>query len=131
MKKVILILSVIALIGCEKFENVIIIDTPSVPSINFCEHIADNGDVALMKQKIESQAFKDERMERARYVTHGYCFVSTQVVDIMKSMNFADAKLEIAKLLYDQTTDKENYDIVVDSLVHKSDRDELKAYIGQ
>jgi hypothetical protein len=49
----------------------------------------------------------------------------------MESMLFADAQLEIAKHLYKPTTDKENYDIVVDALAHKSDRDELKNYIAQ
>lgn len=129
MKKIILILSVIALTGCGKFEDIIIIK-PTIPSINICEHVATDADVTSMRQKIDSQAFKDKRMERAKFVTTGYCFVSSQVVEIMKSMLFSDAKLEIAKELYDQTTDKENYDIVVDSLAHKGDRDELKIYIA-
>jgi len=68
-------------------------------------------------------------MERAKFATTGYCFISCQVIKIMESMLFSDAKLEIAKELYVQTTDKKNYDSVVDSLVYKSDRDELKAYI--
>ena len=87
-------------------------------------------DITSMKQKIDSQAFKDERIERAKFVTTGYCFIANQVIEIMNSMVFADAKLEMAKELYNQTTDKENYDTVVDSLVHKGDRDELKAYIN-
>ena len=83
-----------------------------------------------MKEKIDSQAYKDERMERANLVTKGYCFISALVVKIMESMVYAEAKLEIAKQLYEQTTDKENYDVVVDSLVHKGDRDKLKTYIN-
>lgn len=118
------------LVGCTLTENGVIIDTPSVPSINVCEHVATNADVTGMKTQIEAQSFKDERMERAKVVTKGYCFVSAQVVDIMGSFTFADAQLEIAKLLYHQTTDKDNYYQVVDTLTHKSDRDELKAYIA-
>ena len=126
-----IIISLSLLVGCEMTDNGIVIDTPDVPSINICEHVATDDEVTVMKSKIEAQAFKDERMERARYVTDGYCFVATQVVDIMESMIFEDARLEIAKDLYEQTLDKENYDIVVDALVYKSDRDELKTYINQ
>jgi len=129
MKNFILVLSVIALTGCGKFGDSIIINKPTIPSINICEYIATDADVNSIKQKIDSQAFKDERMERAKFATTGYCFISSQVVKIMESMIFSDAKLEIAKELYNQTTDKKNYDSVVDSLIHKSDRDELKAYI--
>jgi len=129
MKNFILILSVIALTGCSKLGDSIIINKPTVPSINICEYVATDTDVITIKQKIDSQTFKDERMERAMFATRGYCFVSSQVIKIMDSMLFADAKLELAKELYDQTTDKKNYDSVVDILVYKSDRDELKAYI--
>ena len=129
MKKVILILSVIALTACGKFEDIIIVK-PTLPSINICENVATDSDVASMKQKIDSQAFKDERMDRAKFVTTGYCFVSAQVIDIMESMLFADAKLEMAKELYHQTTDKENYDTVVDELAYKSDREELMDYMA-
>jgi hypothetical protein len=130
MKNFILILRVIALTGCEKLGNSIIINKPTIPSINICEFVATNVDVTTIKNKIESQAFKDERMERAKFSTKGYCFVSSQVIKIMNSMVFADAKLEIAKVLYAQTTDRMNYDLVIDNLVYKSDRDELKNYIN-
>jgi hypothetical protein len=130
MKNLLLVLSVIALTGCGKFEDSIIINKPTIPSINFCEYVADETDVSSIKYKIESQAFKDERMQRAKFATKGYCFLSSQVIKIMESMVFADAKLEIAKELYKQTTDKKNYDSVIDSLVYKSDREELITYIN-
>ena len=129
MKKVFFLLSVIALTGCGKFEDIIIVK-PTLPSIKICEHVATDANVTTMKQKIDSQAFKEERLARAKFVTTGYCFVSSQVIKIMESMLFADAKLEMAKELYSQTTDKENYDTVVDTLVYKSDRDELLSYMA-
>lgn len=120
----------VGIIGsCTLLDTGIIIDPPNVPSVNICDNVATNADIDVMKTKIEAQAFKDERMERAKFVTKGYCFVSAQVVNIMDSFQFPDAELEIAKRLYHQATDKENYDIVIDALVHKGDRDELKAYI--
>jgi hypothetical protein len=132
MKKLIFISLIGLLSSCGLLDGGgIIIDTPSIPSVNVCEHVATDADVVTMKGKIDSRAFKDERMQRAKSVTKGYCFVSAQVLEIMESMLFADAQLEIAKHLYKPTTDKENYDVVVDALAHKSDRDELKNYIAQ
>ena len=49
----------------------------------------------------------------------------------MEAFTFEDNKLTMAKELYDQTTDKANYDTVVDALTYKSDRDELIDYISQ
>lgn len=130
MKNFILILSVLALTACDKLNDSIIINKPTIPSIHLCEYVATDSDVNTIKQKIESQAFKDERMERALFATKGYCFLSNQVTKIMDSMVFSDAKLEIAKTLYKQTTDQKNYDLVIDHLVYKSDREELKNYIN-
>lgn len=130
MKRIGYFFVAIVITSCSYFEDGIIIDPPNIPDIHICDHVATNDEVAVMKEKIESQAFKDERMDRAKMVTKGYCFVSVQVVDIMGSMSFEDAKLEIAKDLYDQTTDQENYDVVIDALAFKGDRDELKAFIG-
>ncbi len=131
MKRIGYFFVAVLLTSCNYFEDVIIIDPPTIPDIIICDNSASDADVAVMKTKIESQAFSDERMDRARMVTKGYCFVAVQVVAIMASMNFEDQKLAIAKDLYDQTTDRQNYDVVIDALAFKSDRDELKAFIGQ
>ncbi|NOQ75748.1 MAG: DUF4476 domain-containing protein [Crocinitomix sp.] len=129
MKKVIFVLMVGIIGSCTLLDTGIIIDPPNVPSVNICDNVASDADADVMAEKIKALAFKDERMDRAKLVTKGYCFVSSQVVTIMGAFSFPDAELEIAKRLYHQATDKENYDIVIDALVHKSDRDELKAYI--
>ena len=131
MKKL-LFISLIGLISSCALLNGggIIIDTPTLPSVNLCENVATDADVTNMKSQIEGQSFKDERMDRAKLVTKGYCFKSAQIVQIMDSFQFSDAELEIAKHLYKSTTDQENYYLCVDALVYKSDRDELKAYMA-
>lgn len=129
MRAIGIILSLGLLTGCMLTENGIIIDTPEIPSVNICPNVATDADVANMKAQIEAQAFKDERLSRARLVTKDHCFISKQVVDIMDSFNFESSKLAIAKDLYDQTTDKDNYTLVIDALVHKGDREELKEFI--
>ncbi len=129
MKRAVFFLVIGLAFACEKFEDGIIINPPDVPTVTVCDNVATATDVAFMKGQIDEQAFKDERMVRAKLVTKGYCFVSSQVIEIMDAMWFADAELEIAKHLYHQTTDRDNYYLVVDALDHKSDRDELNMYI--
>lgn len=62
-------------------------------------------------------------------MTRDYCFVSEQVVSIMNVFRYDDNKLQIAKDLYNQTTDKMNYDIVVDAIEYKGNKDKLKDFI--
>ncbi len=131
MKKLIYISAIALLTSCGLLNGGgIIIDKPTVPSVNICENVATDADVTTMKGQIEGQSFKDERMDRAKLVTKGYCFKSAQVVNLMDSFQFPDAELEIAKHLYKNTTDQENYYLCVDALAHKSDRDDLKAYMA-
>lgn len=130
MKRVLFFLLMGLMIACNKFEDGIIIDPPNIPTVTVCDDVATDADVDVMVNKIESESFKDERMDRAKFVTMGYCFVSEQVIELMDAFWFEDEKLEIAKHLYKQTTDRNNYDLVVDALTYKSDRDELRAYIA-
>jgi len=118
------------LYGCSVTEDGIVINTPSVPSVNLCQNVATDAQAENMRDQIKDQTFKDEKLQRARLVTKDFCFVATQVVTVIDGFTFDDNKLTIAKELYEKTTDrKTNYIIVVDSFTHKSDRDELMEYI--
>lgn len=116
--------------ACTVTEDGIIINQPTVPSVNLCENVATDQQAEGMRDQIKDQAFKDEKLQRARLVTDGFCFVSTQVVTVLDGFTFDSSKLTMAKELYKQTTDRQsNYMIVVDSFTHKSDREELMDYI--
>ena len=123
-------LFLVCLTACSVTEDGIVINTPTVPSVNLCQNVATDAQAENMKDQINDQTFKDEKLQRARLVTNGFCFVSTQVVTVIDGFTFDDNKLTLAKELYEKTTDrKTNYIIVVDSFTHKSDRDELMEYI--
>lgn len=118
------------LYGCSVTEDGIVINTPNTPSVNLCQNVATDAQAENMRDQIKDQTFKDEKLQRARLVTKGFCFVATQVVTVIDGFTFDDNKLTMAKELYKQTTDrKTNYLVVVDSFTHKSDRDELMEYI--
>lgn len=119
----------VCLYGCAITEDGIIINAPTVPSVNVCQNVATDEQAEQMAKEIKDQAFPDEKLTRARREIKGFCFVSQQVVTVIDGFTFDDNKMTIAKQLYKQTTDKPNYDVVVDSFVHKSDREELMEYI--
>ncbi len=94
-----------------------------------CTEAVAQAQVDDMKARIKSESFKDDRLARARFVTRNECFTTDQVIDLISVFSFDDNRLAMAKDLYDQTVDQENYDLVVDSFVHKSDKDELRNFI--
>ena len=131
MKKLYFALILGVLTSCAITEDGIVIDTPNVPSVSLYPNVATDADAASMAEKIEAQTFPDERLSRARLVTKDYCFKSYQVITVIDAFVFDDNRLTMAKELYHQTTDKANYQDVVDTFIHKSDRDELIDYISQ
>ncbi len=106
----------------------VVIGPPSVKTQ--CVNPVSGSEVSSIKSKIESESFKSDKIRRARFVTKDKCFRSSQVVQIIDSFSFEDNKLDLAKDLYDQCTDPGNYDIVVDALVHKSNKDNLRDFIA-
>lgn len=117
------------LYGCAITEDGIIINAPTAPTVNICQNVATDAQAQQMADDIKAMAFPDERLSRARMKTKGFCFVSQQVLTVLSGFTFDSKRIIIAKELYKQTTDKSNYDVVVDSFVHKSDREELMQYI--
>ena len=116
------------LAGCQLFQNQgVEIGLPTVDIV--CTQAVPDSDVTVIKQKIDSEVFKDDKLRRARTVTRGKCFMVYQVIDIIDSFTFEDNKVDLAKELYDQTVDRENYGLIIDELVHKSNKDELRDFI--
>ena len=129
--KIILIIGVLSVLyGCDSLNQDIVIDLPNVPAISICQNVADSDDITVMKSKIAIEVYKQERLDRGLLVTRDYCFVSSQVIQIMDSYTYDDSKLEIAKELYERTTDKSNYETVVDALTYLSNKNKLKTYIA-
>ena len=129
MKTVKLIFVVAILGGCAVTGNGVVVDLPNVPTLDICKNVATDADAELMSDKIKKEDYKADRLPTARLVTKDYCFVSSQVVTVIGGFTYEDNKLELAKELYEQTTDKQNYDLVVDSFTYKSNKDKLKEYI--
>ncbi len=98
MKKLYFIFVLGLLAACSITKDGVIINVPTVPTVSVCQNVATDADAASMAEKIKDQAFKDERLARARLVTKNYCFVAQQVVTIMDAFSFEDNKLKVFEL---------------------------------
>jgi len=128
--KTLLSFSVVLLLcaACTLTNQGIQIGLPTVNTV--CLDPVDNSEVADIKSRIVQESFKSDRLERARYVTKNKCFTVSQVIDIISVFDFEDNNVALAKDLYHQVNNPQDYDLVVDSLVYGSNKDELRAYIN-
>ncbi len=116
------------LVGCVITDDGIALNPPG-PQVFVCLNAVTDDEIFEMKEKIKSESFEDDRLSRAQFLSKDRCFQAHHVVEFMSAMNFEDTRVEIAKFLYSKTENKDDYDVCVDYLVHKSSKDELRAYI--
>lgn len=87
-------------------------------------------DMADMKQRTQRESFDNSRLNMAKTIARvKKCYTSAQVKEIVGWFSFSDSKMDIAKFMYDFTTDRENYYTVVDAFTFGSDRDKFMAFV--
>lgn len=128
MKSLKLLLIGALLSGCVITDDGIGINAPK-PDVFVCINAVTTEEADEMKEKIESESFSDERLDRARFLAKDRCFQVSHVLIVLDAFTFQDNRLEMAKYLYNRTENKSDYDLVVSSFTFKSDRDELRDYI--
>jgi len=70
-----------------------------------------------------------QKAQSARQMINSGYFTSAQVKQIVQLFSFDNDKLELAKLAYDKTVDKQNFYVVNDVFSSYSSKDELARYI--
>jgi phage terminase large subunit-like protein len=75
---------------------------------NLPAHVSDN-DFEQMKSTIENTKYETKKMDTLKVLVIGQRFATSQVSVLMNLFAFESNKLEVAKLLYDKTVDKQNY----------------------
>ena len=88
---------------------------------------------AQIKDALANERSSITRVSVARNQIPRYaCFTSQQMKGLLTTFSSSIDKLEIAKLGYDNVTDKQNYYFTVSPVINSSiDRDELSKYIAQ
>jgi hypothetical protein len=84
-----------------------------------------------LRLSIAAESFDNTRLNIARQTIADNFFSAAQAKQLVQLFSFDNSKLEIAKLLYGYTTDKNNYFTVYDAFSYSSSKDELSRYIQQ
>lgn len=86
-------------------------------------------DFTQLLGKLKEIPFSDDKMVLIRDAALRNNFFAGQVTELMKQFSFENDKLELAKLLYSNIVDKNNFYLVYSELRFSSSRKELEEYI--
>ncbi|QSE96516.1 DUF4476 domain-containing protein [Fulvivirga lutea] len=93
-----------------------------------CEPTPD--DFAHILRTIRNESFANDKLSALHLIAPNYCFTVNQIGQIMDAFHFSGGKLSAAKALYDNAIDQHNYYRLVDKIVFRSDKEELRRYIN-
>ena len=91
--------------------------------------IIDQRDFERIKQSITNARFEDDKLMIAKQVINSNFFGVSQVKELLQLFSFDSNKLDIAKLAYGRTIDRNNYFTVYDVFSFSSSKQELNRYI--
>lgn len=80
-------------------------------------------------KKVEKAIFEKERIRIAKRGIAKRCVLSSQVALLMKSFNYEENRLDLAKYAYGRTFDQKNYDTVREALHFERSHSELELYL--
>ena len=84
-----------------------------------------------LKQTLNNEPYDNTRLVIAKQTISMNKFNSQQAKDLVMLFTYESGKLEIAKYLYGNTIDKNNYLVVYDAFTYSSSKEELAKYIQQ
>jgi Domain of unknown function (DUF4476) len=84
-----------------------------------------------VKQSLQKEWFENNRITSAKFIIENNNFTTVQVKELVQLFSFDDKKLEIAKLAYRKTVDKQNYYLINEELTFSSNKEELARFIRE
>jgi hypothetical protein len=88
-------------------------------------------DFNRLKNSIYNLGFESSKMQVVKQALKYNHVTTFQVAELSRMMTFESTKLELAKLAYHKTIDKQNYYIINDTFTFESSIEELNDYINQ
>ena len=101
---------------------------PPTPAPKACE--VTQTDLDDMIQSVRKQSFSSSKVTLAKQVLKsGECFKVSQVLSIVKLMDYDSDRLDIAKYAWDYTIDKKNYYLLNQAFSFESSGTELSKFV--
>lgn len=106
------------------------LDRPAPPVVNLPRVLSD-GEFKDVVKSLRRETFDNTRSQVARQIitSSRAMFLSSQVKQMMDCFDFEPAKLELAKLAYEFTFDKDKYYLVNEAFSFDSNKQALARYI--
>jgi len=89
----------------------------------------DDYEFSRALNSINMQRDQFRKMDNARQVINMNYFTSSQVRQMLQSFSFENDKLDLAKMAYDKTIDKQNFYLVNDAFSYSTTKDELARWV--
>lgn len=83
-----------------------------------------------LKDAIHNASFESTKLSVLKQAMSHYFFTSSQVGELVRMFSFENTKLDVAKMLYDQTVDKQNYFNISHAFSFSSSIDALSQYVA-
>lgn len=85
---------------------------------------------ANAKKTINNQSFSEEMLQTARQILRNNHVTVSQVREMSSLFSFDDNKLQLLKVAYDRTVDKNNYYQLVDALTYSANKREFNDFLN-
>lgn len=93
--------------------------------------VADAVTFQQLKDAITNASFESTKLSVLKQASTYYFFTTNQVRELVSLFSFESTKLDVAKMLYDKTTDKQNYFNISQAFSYSSSTDALAQYVAQ
>lgn len=90
----------------------------------------NNYDFNALRQTIQTQPFESAKLTILKQAVPQHYFSTQQVTDIMQCFTFESYRLEVAKLMYPQVLDQQNYYLVNNAFSFSSSVRELGEFLA-
>ncbi len=94
------------------------------------EQAMSNSSFQQLKATLKDEKFDQTRAAIAKAAMNTNFFETSQVKELLQLFSFENTKLELAKLFYEVTTDKENFIMIYDVFSFSSSKEELSRFLS-
>ena len=83
----------------------------------------------ILKEKIKQNTFEKGKIETAKNLTRENVLTANQIAEITRIFSYDTNRLDYAKFAYDYAADKENYNVVNETLAFEVNKKDLQRYV--
>ncbi|MFY7861241.1 MAG: DUF4476 domain-containing protein, partial [Chitinophagales bacterium] len=88
-----------------------------------------NAELEKFIVSVNDQSFDADKVKQIQTFLTPRCLMASQIARIVSQITFEESKLNIAKSLFDNCSDKQNYYLVIDGFRFSDSKNKMNDYI--